>query len=276
MIVLKPNGGLCNRLRAIDSAVVLSRTIHQPLKVLWTLSPELNCGYYSLFEPSEDLTAVDILAETPPSSNLFAGLFFLRDYAKARLKYQRIIFQSQMNRLREQKYDFTQLSRYKSVYITCCNRFFPIERRYRPLRAIPSIQSKVDDCVRKYSSCTVGVHIRRTDHHTVSPYASTQGFIDAMNRQIKKNAETTFFLASDSPDIISQLTRIFKDRVMTRPANYSRNSEEGIKDALIDLLCLSKTHLVIGSHFSSFSGTAAQLNDIPAIYIKPEPTGVNT
>jgi hypothetical protein len=220
------------------------------------------------------LTVTDIRVGKLPSAKLLKKLFFIRDYGLARIKYEHVIFKSQMNRLRDQNYDFTQLSRYRSVYIETLSRFYGIERKHRSVKPTKSIQSAVDACTAKYSSHTVGVHVRRTDHCTMSPYSSTQAFIDTMNAEVKQNTETKFYLATDSPEIMSQFIKLFKDRIIWRSKDYSRNSERGIQDALVDLLCLSKTQKIIGSYKSSFSRTAAQLSDIPAIYMKPEQTGV--
>ena len=268
MIVLKPNGGLCNRLRAIDSAIVLSQKINSHLKVLWPLLPELNCSYHALFKLPDNMTVVDIKAGYRPSSQWTKKIYSMYSYGMVRTKYHHVIFQSKMNRLCNQNYDFTQLGEYDSVYITCCNRFYRTERKYQPLRPVESIEKIVDSITKDYSVHTVGVHVRRTDHHTVSAYSSTQSFINAMNMEIDRNSETRFYLATDSLDVMSQLTGLFRDRIIWRDKDYSRNSPTGIQDALIDLLCLSKTDNIIGNYLSSFSETAAQLNDIQIVYIK--------
>lgn len=273
MIVLKPTGGLCNRLRAIDSGVLLSEKINKPLRVLWMLSPDLNCSYNSLFESPKKFTVVNVKAAQRSSFKLVNKVKFLYDYGMARVKYQHVIFQTQMGHLREQGYDFTQLSKYRSVYITCCNRFYRTERKFQPLEPIPIIRSAVEAIAKKYSPHTVGVHIRRTDHHAINPHSSIQGFIDAMNVEIEQNPDTKFYLATDSAEVMSQLTQFFEDRIIWRSKDYGRNTQSGIQDALIDLLCLSRASKIIGSRFSSFSGTAAQLNDIPAVYITSETGG---
>ncbi len=267
MIVLKPNGGLCNRLRSVDSGMVLSRLTNKPLKVLWTLSPDLNCSFHSLFELPDNTTVVDIKPVRRPSFQLLKNIFFLYDYGMARMKYQHVIFQSQMDRLREQKYDFTQLGRYRSVYITCCSRFGRIERKFQMHKPTEFIRSIVETYTARYASHTVGVHVRRADHHIAKASSPEEGFIHAMDQEIQQHPNVKFFLASDSPEVMSRFIKRYEDRVIWYPKEYTRDTQKGVQDALVDLLCLSKTTKIIGSYGSSFSETAAQMNDIPATYI---------
>jgi hypothetical protein len=268
MILLKPTGGLCNRLRTIDSGLVLSRQIQQPLHVLWTLGPELNCGFYSLFEPSPEFQVTDVRLPSPPASPRLKKLAFLRDYLSYRRKYRCVIFQSRMTRLLSRNFDFTRLRKYDSIFITCCNRFYRPERKLQPFLPIAPIRQIADTYIKAFSDHTVGVHIRRTDHHTVTSYGPEQGFRDAMNAEIEKCPQTTFYLATDSQDIQFRFTALFGHRILWHPKDFGRNNPKGIEDALVDLWCLSKTKKVIGSHLSSFSETAVQMNDIPLSVIK--------
>lgn len=49
MILLFPYGGLCNRLRAYDAGLTLSRISKKPLFVFWEKNAELNCSFSSLY-----------------------------------------------------------------------------------------------------------------------------------------------------------------------------------------------------------------------------------
>ncbi|MCI0498062.1 MAG: hypothetical protein L0Y36_00070 [Planctomycetales bacterium] len=120
-----------------------------------------------------------------------------------------------------------------------------------------------DAHVNRFADPTIGVYIRRTDHDTVASYSPEQGFLDAMNAEISRDSQARFFLATDSPQIMSRFTALYGDRILWHAKDYGRNSPQGIQDALIDLLCLSRTKKIIGSYQSSFSETAAQLSDIP-------------
>ena len=50
-IWLVPVGGLANRMKAIDSAVALSRQCGSELHIVWFKDPGLNCRFDQLFAP---------------------------------------------------------------------------------------------------------------------------------------------------------------------------------------------------------------------------------
>ena len=57
----------------------------------------------------------------------------------------------------------------------------------------------------------------------------------------------------------------------THPLSYlfedtSRNTYEGMRFAVVDLYCLSKTSYIIGSYFSSYSHIASVLGGISVVY----------
>ena len=60
MIIIQPSGGLCNRIRSINSAATLARKKGVPLKVLWLNAPELNCPFEELFLPTDEFELINI------------------------------------------------------------------------------------------------------------------------------------------------------------------------------------------------------------------------
>lgn len=53
MIVVKPIGGLGNRLRCIKSTLNLARKVNQQVKVYWDIDSGLKCNFEDLFEPCD-------------------------------------------------------------------------------------------------------------------------------------------------------------------------------------------------------------------------------
>ena len=89
----------------------------------------------------------------------------------------------------------------------------------------------------RFARNTVGVHIRRTDN-TVSMSRSTpEGFRRAMDREIKRDFKVRFFLATDDEALKATLVQEYPDRIITQR--------------------------IIGSYWSSFTDTAAELRQIP-------------
>ncbi|GAF04932.1 hypothetical protein [Saccharicrinis fermentans] len=56
MISIVPGGGLANRMRAIDSAIALTRNT---VKIIWLKNKDLNCDFYQLFKPHHLFRVVD-------------------------------------------------------------------------------------------------------------------------------------------------------------------------------------------------------------------------
>lgn len=59
MIIAKPNGGLGNRLRVINSAICLSKENENiSVKVLWKKDWEMSAGFDGLFKPVREISTI--------------------------------------------------------------------------------------------------------------------------------------------------------------------------------------------------------------------------
>jgi hypothetical protein len=114
----------------------------------------------------------------------------------------------------------------------------------------------------------VGVHIRRTDHlsfikkdpRRVCP---TGFFIEAIERILKKNFKTKFFLATDDKEEEWRIKQVFRNAIIVYDKkSVVRDTKPGMQDALVDWLLLSKTSRIISSYASSFSEEAGIVNMI--------------
>jgi len=92
-----------------------------------------------------------------------------------------------------------------------------------------------------------------------------------MKQEILVDSETTFYLATDCKETKMTLQRLFQDRIISRKRDLARGSRAGGRDAVIDLYSLSYTNKLLGSYWSSFSDTAAELRGIKKIICKDEP-----
>jgi hypothetical protein len=118
----------------------------------------------------------------------------------------------------------------------------------------------------------VGVHIRRGDSWT-SPWSSFYkkssdgAFIKLMTKQISGNPDIKFFLATDCEKTQNLFLEKFSKSIIFRKKDFFLSScykdkKFNQKDALIDLILLSKTKKIIGSNWSSFSFMATKFSDI--------------
>ncbi len=89
--------------------------------------------------------------------------------------------------------------------------------------------------------------------------------------EISENPDTRFFLATDSGEVEMKLLEIFKDRIIIQPnKQLGRNNPGAIRDALVDMLCLSRTRKILGSYWSSFSESAALMGNLQLIIVKKQ------
>lgn len=254
MIYLKPRAGLCNRMRAISSVYYMARKYNTKLVIFWNMDNGLNCRFDKLFV---DIPGVKVINYRLKYDFLikFVGLFIRNRFWNVRIRDRK-------------KYE-SLIEKGKTVLITTCSNLCE-EDNFKCLKIIPEIKSKTDEILSSVDRThLVGVHIRRTDHVISIEKSTTELFIEEMRKITDSDDSVRFYLATDSQQESKRMQEIFGDRII-RNANvvYGRDSQDGIQNALIDLVCLSECSRIIGSAGSSFSWTAAKWNDErPLCYI---------
>ena len=243
MIILEPYGGLANRMRAVASALSLAREYKKKLLVLWPMNESLNFGFYKLFVPIE---GVNIICCTP----LFYRIF--RIIAGAVCKWS---FPSAQSSNVGQIIETIKNS--GSVYISSCYQFYSLDG-YKCFTPVDAILDRVSSILPENCTNLVGVHIRRTDNIESITMSPTELFEHAIEEEIENNPRVQFYLATDSPEEEQRLISVFGPRIIVNTCkDLRRDSQQGIVDALVDLICLSRTTKIFGSFWSSFSETAA-------------------
>jgi len=119
---------------------------------------------------------------------------------------------------------------------------------------------------------TIGVHCRQTDnsrsfYEGLIPAASYHAHID---RAIERFPEARLFVAADTVAARDRIRERYGARLLhhasqTRPSLGERYTLPGQRAALADMIALSRTSLIIGTRFSSFTYVAAVLGDVPFI-----------
>ena len=290
MIYLKPVGGLCNRIRAIDSALILCQKHKQNLTILWIKDQTLNCSFEELFLiPKIEDYEFNIIEYTNESPEFYRSNWF-RKIKTNDIKVNKIIENDKLHKTYSSKKYVDSLSAREmdiifyskiqklikpifenqktSSYISSCYRLHPIENNYTSFIPAIDISKKIKDTTDKFNN-TIGVHIRKSDHKTSAKYSTTNKFIKAMHHTLKNYPETSFFLSTDNKNTKEDILSEFGDKVIVNEVDsYNRNDSSAIKDAVVDLFCLSKTKKIYGSYHSTFSQFAADLGKIEEITIK--------
>lgn len=257
MIIIQPSGGLCNRIRVINSAYELAKKRKDKLTVLWLNNNELNCPFESLFMPVKELNIINIY------SNLNIKKLLYQFGASQRFNNTDIENNKRNGILNDDFYNSLK----KNVYISTWEHFYP-SHDYNFFKPTIEIQQRIDCITKSYGSHCVGVHIRRTDHSWAIENSTTNNFADAIEKELSQNPEAVFFVATDDIKEENFLREKFPDKILSNQnKTLSRNSVEGMHDALIDLMCLANTAKIFGSYYSSFTDIAADINKIEKIVV---------
>lgn len=317
MIYLKPIGGLCNRMRSIESVLALCRKFQKDLTVLWVRDASLNTSFFDLFQEFESekctISIIDcpvgypenylgkspLLAKINPAHNTWRWLVSrkVKNLIKGRrvsnelrnilsklellsekhlitnndlsAHYPSAIPGHEMN-IRAMDQTFLENTTHlvapliknsaRAVYLSNCYRIHPLTGHYDAFVPIPSIQAKIQQCVKGFNEKTIGIHIRRTDHVTATSVSTLEKFTNLMDCILLEDPETNFFLSTDDSDTKDDLIDRYGDKILYNiVSSYARDNSDAAIYAVVDLYCLSRTKKIYGSHQSSFSQTAADI-----------------
>lgn len=256
MVIIQPSGGLCNRMRVINSSLELAKRKNTGLLVLWYCADELNAPFESLFQPAKEFRVIN-----------FSSLKDLRKLwyqltARTRISNADIENHTTDGILDQDFFESIKLP----AYIFTWEHFYDADQYFQLFQPTKELQKRIDDVTAHFTEDMVSVHIRRTDQINSIAYSKTENFVDLMNREIRENPSVKFFLATDDKEEETFLRNTFPGRIVSNEnRTLRRDSLDGMYDALLDLYCLSKCKKLIGSYCSSFTDTAAALGNIPKL-----------
>lgn len=250
MIIVQPVGGLCNRMRAIASALELARKKQTKLLVMWQCNADLNAPFESLFKPIKDIKVINY------KKSKDIRRIFLRRTSRTRICDKDIIENRAGGELTESFYKTLKLPAYIKTYV----QFYNVENSFEMFLPSDVIDSKIKGITSDFTKNMVGVHIRRTDQKKSIEYSKTENFIALMKKELSLNSNTCFYLATDDMKEEEILRKEFPGRILSNSNRVlERDSKDGMYDAVVDLYCLASCKKIIGSYWSSFSEIAAAL-----------------
>jgi hypothetical protein len=268
MIIIQPGGGLANRLRVIDSAISLT---NEPLNILWIKNRDLNCSFNDLFIQNDKLKIIEfdflkIYAYPDYLTRKLPGLEQIRNIHR-KIKFNKTISNSVMVDAIIKQKDIKSLINGNKVYIETCERFGYSQLMHQYFQPTMEIKKSVNKIL-KNNNNFIGLHIRRSDNSEAILNSPIYLFEKEVEKEIKNNNNIKFFLATDDMDVKSKLKHDFPNHIISNDHKINRNSSDGIKNALIDFLCLSKSNKIIGSSDSSFTFEAANYGRTNLIILK--------
>lgn len=249
-------------MKEMASAIALARAVDQPLVVYWLKNRYLNCSFERLFEPIEGVRVIDV--ETSPLKALVSPDSLSYRFKTLREPIDLFLGNEQIEKYRAEGTDLASMvaGARRTVVITYY-RFLEGADSLDDFRPRADIQDEVDRTTAgRKAAESIGVHIRGTDNTEALEKSPVTSFIARMEREVGRDSETRFFLATDDPVTERTIKQRFGDRVLTRPKVFARDKAAGVRDALVDLLILSRCRLILGSHWSSFTEVAAEIGGV--------------
>lgn len=243
-------------MRVINSAICLAeKNENAPVKVLWKKDPGMNAAFMDIFKPIDEISVIGnkfLMGYSFYSYKLMQGSYKYYDDQSVFDKrfHEEYWNKNHHNVILNTCYDFYELNTQANFY----NLFQPVER----------LLQRINQITAEWQENMVGVHIRRTDHMPAVNYSKTVDFINKMEQLLESNSNTKFYLSTDDPEIEKSFKLRFGSKVgIVDNKNLSRNIRSGIEDAVIDMFCLSRTNLILGSYSSSFSAVASAIGNVP-------------
>ena len=267
MLYLEPTYGLANRMRAIASGLELAQKTKKKITLVWVNDSELNCSFQELFQPIDALPIKikPVLWQFTKNSKQDKFIFKLTTkLVNKAMGFDYCVKEIDGEALRQGgKWNIHNIvNQYKSVYVQTCADFMENDSTLKQLRPVTELQAQIDERTKNFKANTIGLHIRRTDHKESIENSPLSLFVQRINEELRQDPSACFYLSTDDPETAASLKKLYGEKILLYPKEFSRTSAQGIKDAVVDLFCLSKTCKIIGSFNSSFSNIASRIGQI--------------
>ncbi|GAB4395586.1 MAG: hypothetical protein OHK0053_04740 [Microscillaceae bacterium] len=268
IIIVEPVGGLGNRMRVIASAYALANVYQYELKIIWNVNAILKAEFSDCFQKIANTQVLN------RGSFLYYFQKMPQLIGRSQENIEERVTINKMRALYQQGYRESEfksffdniVQTYSTVYIESDFDFYP--HNFNFFLPNCSISKAIARFQKLMPSQIIGIHIRQTDHHISKTHSTVEKFIEVIEKEIENNPVSCFFLATDELAVQHQLIQKFGSKIIYYSENKSRNSKNGIRQAIVDLFLLSKTSKIYGSYWSSFSEVASKIGGIELIIVK--------
>jgi hypothetical protein len=241
-LILVPVGGICNRLRAIGSAVRLCRLAGARCSVVWDWG-----DFWHFFSAMPN---IEILRSAPRGEGLQIR------HVPVHRDPSREVTLSRGSVELHSGYVFWRQGEAR-IGVRDVLPFLP--------RLSDNLAAEVDTFARQHFADTVGLHMRRTDNKHAIARSPDSMFLERASDLVARGKR--LFLATDNAATESRMRRRFGRALLTHPKRqrllqrWPRQFDRiATEDDLIDLFLLARTQYIVGSFWSSFSDFAIALN----------------
>ena len=238
-IFLQVFGGLCNRLRALVSGICWAEDLSCRLIVSW---PYDNIASYSRFEDLFDVGSLPSFVTAIPCQ---LGSFRTVPSATEMESLVAIAAGNGRPLLRLRSSDYFHESDPERWV-----------RHLRALRPTQEILTRVSEVLERAPGPRIGIWVRRRGHEKSAEESPLSAFLEAMR---KEDSETVFVVATDDDEAKAYLENEFPGRCLFPSRFRERDchrSREGMKEVLVDWICLTRCSRILVSYWSSFGYVA--------------------
>ncbi len=266
MIIIEPCAGLGNKLLGLGSAYAVARKLNRELIVMWKREVGCNVRAAELFELPMRVMEVSENGYSKEPVAHFAGGFVMKKWRRGS---ERFLECGEVEEIKKQHgYEGLQnvIRDTPRIYLKSFGPICELDAScYTFLKPAHSVEEKGRELFLKIGAHTVGVHIRRTDHVEAIAKSPLSLFVEYMRRELAADAETDFFVATDDAGVKEELRRqVPADKlIFYENGVIDRNSKEGLVDAYIEMLALSRGKKILGSFNSTFSLLPSYIGAIP-------------
>lgn len=269
MYIFFPAGGLGNRMRVIDSAYRFCNKYNKSFKIYWIRTNGVDVHFSSIFKPIDKITdinfdIVSLIDKLRRKSILFRWILIVLKKLHIFNFYLHTEYDKWFDWVDNyDKNSIDYLFFVVSSYSMFCTKGTNIKFNNQIFELTQELSDRVKIETNMFSKNTIGMHIRRTDNLISIEKSPTCLFENYIRNAIANNNLTIFYVASDSEDVLRNMKQLFPNNVIIPEGIRDNNSEEGIKQGVVELYTLSRTSKIIGSYYSSFSTMAALIGNIP-------------
>lgn len=273
MIIIEPCAGLGNKLLGLSSAYSVAQKLNRELVVIWKREVGCNVKAEELFDLPVKVIEI---SENGYSKEPIAHLKGNLSKKKWRGKASRFLECGEVEDIKKNEGFEGILKVIEKEPVIYLKSFGPIceldASCFSFLKPSAAIEEKGLPLFKQLNEHTVGVHVRRTDHTEAIVNSPLSLFMDKMKSELEENKETTFFVATDDETVKKELREGLPGAklIFNESGIIDRNSKEGLEDAFIEMLALSRCRKILGSFNSTFSLIPSYIGNISLEVVKKD------
>jgi hypothetical protein len=252
-------GGLANRIRALVSILVISEIIGVKSKFLWVSDPYCPALFNDLFLDTHLASvlspenSIEFIEEYRSREALTEPHYFFNDVSSPWVFYANFI-----------QHMGISWDNFHNSYISKLRLLFE--------NVNPHIKNISEELLAGVGDKTLlGVHIRGTDfkRHYEITYPDRRlsepcDFVSHINNYY--SSYDLLYVSVDDSNYLADFENAYSDKLIAHAPNLqfiNAVRHSSVQDAIVDMLCLSKTKQILGTYGSSFSEMASDIGSVP-------------